>query len=120
MLPESVGPRTRGHLGLPCPVQIQPHVAGRPLPPPLAQVDGHQGPRQPLDGPPIDGVVGRQNVAPHISDAEGVLELLWLVLTAVLAWLRPRRDLVAENLLPRHQLAVLTRPTRPRPGPGAR
>jgi transposase InsO family protein len=78
-------------------------------------VDGHQGPRQPLDGPPIDGVVGRQNVAPHISDAQGVLELLWLVLTAVLAWLRPRRDLVAENLLLRHQLAVLTRPTRTRP-----
>ncbi len=50
-----------------------------------------------------------------IGDAEGVLELLWLVLTAVLAWLRPRRDLVAENLLLRHQLAVLTRPTRTRP-----
>ena len=45
----------------------------------------------------------------------GVLELLWLVLTAVLAWLRPRRDLVAENLLLGHQLAVLTRPTRTRP-----
>ena len=45
----------------------------------------------------------------------GVSELLWLVLTAVLAWLRPRQDLVAENLLLRHQLAVLTRPTRTRP-----
>jgi putative transposase len=45
----------------------------------------------------------------------GVLELLWLVLMAVLAWLRPRHDLVAENLLLRHQLAVLTRPTRTRP-----
>jgi len=45
----------------------------------------------------------------------GALELLWLVLTAALAWLRPRRDLVAENLLLRHQLAVLTRPTRTRP-----
>jgi hypothetical protein len=44
-----------------------------------------------------------------------VLELLWLVLTAVLAWLRPRRDLVAENLLLRHQLVILTRPTRTRP-----
>jgi hypothetical protein len=32
-----------------------------------------------------------------------------------LAWLRPRQDLVAENLLLRHQLAVLTRPTRTRP-----
>ena len=44
----------------------------------------------------------------------GVLELLWLVFTAVLAWLRPRQDLVAENLLLRHQLTVLTRPTRAR------
>jgi hypothetical protein len=44
-----------------------------------------------------------------------VLELLWLLLTTVLAWLRPRQDLVLENLLLRHQLAVLTRPTRTRP-----
>ena len=51
----------------------------------------------------------------EISDAEGVLELLWLVLTTMLAWVRPRQDLVLENLLLRHQLAVLTRPTRTRP-----
>jgi transposase InsO family protein len=44
-----------------------------------------------------------------------VLELLWLLLTTVLAWGRPRQDLVLENLLLRHQLAVLTRPTRTRP-----
>jgi hypothetical protein len=44
-----------------------------------------------------------------------VLELLWLLLTTVLAWVRPRQDLVLENLLLRHQLAVLTRPTRTRP-----
>jgi hypothetical protein len=44
-----------------------------------------------------------------------VLELLWLLLTTVLAWLRPRHDLVLEDLLLRHQLAVLTRPTRTRP-----
>jgi hypothetical protein len=44
-----------------------------------------------------------------------VLELLWLLVTTVLAWVRPRQDLVFENLLPRHQLAVLTRPTRTRP-----
>jgi transposase InsO family protein len=44
-----------------------------------------------------------------------VLELLWLLLTPVLAWVRPRHDLVIENLLLRHQLAVLTRPTRTRP-----
>src|ERR671933_2679208 len=50
-----------------------------------------------------------------IGDAEGVLELLWLLLTTVLAWVRPRHDLVLENVLLRHQLAVLTRPTRTRP-----
>jgi transposase InsO family protein len=44
-----------------------------------------------------------------------VLDLLWLVLMAGLASLRPRQDLVLENLLLRHQLAVLTRPTRARP-----
>jgi putative transposase len=44
-----------------------------------------------------------------------MLDLLWLVLMATLAWLRPRQDLVLENLLLRHQLAVLTRPTRTRP-----
>jgi hypothetical protein len=44
-----------------------------------------------------------------------VLELLWLLLTTVLASARPRRDLILENLLLRHQLAVLTRSTRTRP-----
>src|SRR5207248_6245463 len=58
------------------------------------------------DGKPRPSVIG---------DAEGVLELLWLVLTAVGAWLRPRQDLVAENLLLHHRLAVLTRPIRTRP-----
>ena len=52
---------------------------------------------------------------PQIGDAEGVLELLWLLITTVLAWARPRQDLVLENLLLRHQLAILTRPTRARP-----
>ena len=56
---------------------------------------------------------GRRNLGRRqIGDAEGVLELLWVLLTAVLAWARPRQDLVLENLLLRHQLAVLTRPTR--------
>jgi hypothetical protein len=49
-----------------------------------------------------------------------VLELFWLRLTTVLAWARPRHDLVAENLLLRHQLSVLTRPTRTRPRAGLR
>ena len=44
-----------------------------------------------------------------------MLELLWLLLTTVLAWARPRQDLVLENLLLRHQLGVLTRPTHARP-----
>jgi putative transposase len=43
-----------------------------------------------------------------------VVELLWLLFMTVLAWVRPRQDLVLENLLLRHQLAVLTRPTRMR------
>jgi hypothetical protein len=40
-----------------------------------------------------------------------VLEVHWLMLTTVMASLRPRQDLVLENLLLRHQLAVLNRPT---------
>jgi len=48
-----------------------------------------------------------------IGDAEGMLELVWLLFVTVLAWVRPRHDLVLENLLLRHQLAVLTRPSNP-------
>jgi transposase InsO family protein len=44
-----------------------------------------------------------------------MLELVWLLFTTALAWVRPRQDLALENLLLRHQLAVLTRPTRTRP-----
>ena len=44
-----------------------------------------------------------------------MLDLVWLVLTSVLASVHPRQDLVLENLLLRRQLAVLTRPTRTRP-----
>src|SRR5262245_38304954 len=42
----------------------------------------------------------------------GLLAVLFGLLRVAL---RDRRDLVAENLLRRHQLAVLTRPTRRRP-----
>jgi putative transposase len=42
-----------------------------------------------------------------------MFELLALVLAVLRAGLRSRADLLAENLL-RHQLAVLTRPTRER------
>ena len=41
-------------------------------------------------------------------------DVLWRFPTAVQAAMRPRQDLVLENLLLRHQLAVLTRPTRRR------
>jgi transposase InsO family protein len=44
-----------------------------------------------------------------------VPELLALLLAALRGAVRDRSDLVAENLLLRHQLAVLTRPTRRRP-----
>src|SRR6266481_1924094 len=44
-----------------------------------------------------------------------MLELVRLLFATVLASVRPRHDLVLENLLLRHQLAVLTRPTRTRP-----
>ncbi len=55
-------------------------------------------------------VVGRQNLTrAQISDAGGVLELLWLLFTSMRAAARPRQDLVLENLLLRHQLAVLLR-----------
>ncbi len=43
-----------------------------------------------------------------------MLDVLWLMLVAVRAACRQRTDLVLENLLLRHQLAVLTRPTRRR------
>jgi hypothetical protein len=44
-----------------------------------------------------------------------VRELLWLLFAALQAIARPHQDLALENLLLRHQLAVLTRPTRSRP-----
>ena len=45
----------------------------------------------------------------------GVREYLLLVVGLLRATLRRRGDLIAENLLLRQQLAVLTRPTRKRP-----
>ena len=61
---------------------------------------------------PLSELSGGKTSAEGIGDAVSVFELLSLLLTAVLAWVRPRQDLVIENLLLRHQLAVLTRPTR--------
>src|SRR5437867_6936244 len=49
-----------------------------------------------------------------------MIDVLALLLGVVAAALRTRRDLVVENLLLRHQLAVLTRPTRRRPRPARR
>jgi hypothetical protein len=48
------------------------------------------------------------------TDPRGMLEFATVVLAALRASLRRRTDLVAENLLLRHQLAVLTRPMRKR------
>src|SRR5438874_9075736 len=44
-----------------------------------------------------------------------MLEYLLLLLSLARSAVRDREALVAENLLLRHQLAVLTRPTRKRP-----
>src|ERR671933_273235 len=44
-----------------------------------------------------------------------MLEYLLLLLSLIRATVRDREALIAENLLLRHQLAVLTRPTRKRP-----
>jgi hypothetical protein len=49
-----------------------------------------------------------------MGDAAGMFEVLALLLAAVQAALRRRGDLVIENGLLRHQLAVLTRPARKR------
>jgi hypothetical protein len=48
------------------------------------------------------------------SDAWGMLDWLRLALIVLRAACRSRTDLVLENLLLRHQLAVLARPTRRR------
>src|SRR5262249_9905671 len=44
-----------------------------------------------------------------------MIDCLLLVMALLRAIVRDRTDLVAENLLLRHQLGVLTRPTRTRP-----
>src|SRR2546422_6107418 len=49
-----------------------------------------------------------------------VRDYLRLLFGRFRATVRDRGDLVAENLLLRHQLVVLTRPTRRRPRPRAR
>src|SRR5262245_38837255 len=74
-------------------------------------------PRPPRDSPHEAGWDGRSShVASRrsVSHAWLVLDVLLLVLAALRAACRRRGDLVVENLLLRHQLAVLTRPTRPR------
>src|SRR5262245_62005829 len=62
--------------------------------------------------------VGKTSRVPQghsAGDASGMLEVVWLTLVAVRAACRQRCELVTENLLLRHQLALLTRPTRRRP-----
>ena len=58
---------------------------------------------------------GKRRDGSRIVHPPGMLEFLVLLLGAVRAGLRSRADLVAKNLLLRHQLAVLARPTRKRP-----
>jgi len=55
-----------------------------------------------------------------MGHAWDVIELLWLLLTMLRAIACPRQDLVLENLLLRHQLAEVIRPTRTRPRPRLR
>src|SRR6266540_3914040 len=50
-----------------------------------------------------------------IGDPPGMLEVVALLLATLRALLRSHRDLVVENLLLRHRVAVLTRSTRQRP-----
>ncbi len=58
---------------------------------------------------------GKSRAGPGSCILEGMLELFALLLGALRALLSSRADLAAENLLLRHQLAVLARPTRERP-----
>ena len=58
---------------------------------------------------------GKKPDASWIVHPPGMLEFLVLILGALRALLSNRADLAAENLLLRHQLAVLARPTRKRP-----
>ena len=70
------------------------------------------------DDPP-DGVgvqnSGRASGTAERHDVRAMLGLLLTLLALVRATVRDRSDLVAENVLLRQQLAVLTRPGRPRP-----
>jgi len=63
-------------------------------------------------GMPVGLWGGKTSCRGQLGDAYAMLDVLWLFLTAVQAAMRPRQDLVLENLMLRHQLAVLTRPTR--------
>src|ERR671926_148545 len=104
-------PRIPSDLGGPGGAGPLPHSG---VPAPTAKAGSPHLPFQ--SAPPSSSRYRRQiPVRTSVCDAEDVLELLWLLLTAVSAWARRRHDLVLENLLLRHQLAVLSRPTRTRP-----
>src|SRR5262245_11720702 len=63
------------------------------------------------------GGVGGRNLArmgAPIAHPSRMIDVLALLLGVLSSVVRTRRDLAAENLLLRHQLAVLTRPTRRR------
>ena len=62
----------------------------------------------------LDGKTLRVPWRRSVGDAWAVLDLFALMLRVVRAACRRRGDLVLENLLLRHQLAILSRPTRRR------
>ena len=75
----------------------------------------NSAPIPPVLGQPGELSGGKTPRGQKSAILRNVRELLWLLIMTFLAWVRPRQDLVLENLLLRHQLAVLTRPTRTRP-----
>jgi len=74
-------------------------------------------PARPGRPAPLSGYLweGKKRHGSRIVHPPGMLEFLVLLLGAVRAGLRARDDLAAENLLLRHQLAVVARPTCRRP-----
>ena len=71
--------------------------------------------RAPLHPSEVELWDGKRRDGALMVHPPGMLEFLVLLLGVIRAGVRSRADLVAENLLLRHQLTVLARPTRKRP-----
>src|SRR5207237_5149655 len=68
------------------------------------------------DCPVSEGAkVSRTTARAEPHHLRAMLEYLLLLLSLIRATVRDREALIAENLLLRHQLTLLTRPTRKRP-----